>query len=201
MILSLDVQSVEVLRHFSKILPNIMGEIKESTKKLLITYNQVSEGVGPHEKEFYDMLCSIERALNTSEDSLLALSKELEKSAAKIEKFLTPLEKELVGLRSDISIYSQVAGNESIDGGASNTKPNGEAKDEDEDDTSSVTVCQELVRDSHEAKQKNEEESTFFKELRDNVSVGQRSNIVSYNPEDFIDVEKENVIDDEELQR
>lgn len=199
MILSLDVQSVEVLRHFSKILPNVMGEIKESTKNLLITYNQVSEGVGPHDKEFYDMLCSIERALSISEDSILVLSKELEKSAAKIENFLTPLEKELVGLCSDISIYSQIAGTECINGGASNTKPNGEA--EDEDDTNSVTVCQELARDYHDVKQKDEDESTFFKELRDNVSVGQRNNIVSYNPEDFIDVEKENVIDDEELQR
>lgn len=86
--LSINAESVSVLREFAKKIPIVADEITERTESLFSTYSSVAEYAGPHEQEFLDMLYSVKRAQDIAAQALNELPYMLNSTADKMESYI-----------------------------------------------------------------------------------------------------------------
>ncbi len=86
--LKLNMESVALLRNFAETMPIAIGNIVESTQKIMRVYQSVADEVGPHEEQFYDMLMLIKAVQEETTDMLQALPTMINNTADKIEDFV-----------------------------------------------------------------------------------------------------------------
>lgn len=86
--LKLNMESVALLRNFAETMPIAIGNIVESTQKIMRVYQSVADEVGPHEEQFYDMLMLIKAVQEETADMLQALPPMINNTADKIEDFV-----------------------------------------------------------------------------------------------------------------
>lgn len=86
--LSLNTESANALRDFAKAMPFAMGNIVESTLKLVQVYQSVADSVGEHGNDFYDMLMYIKRAQEDAAEAIEVLPPMLNATADKIDAYV-----------------------------------------------------------------------------------------------------------------
>jgi hypothetical protein len=86
--LSINRESVEALREFAEKLPEAIENIKFDTEKLINTYINVLDTVGPHRDEFHEMLLTISRAQEASAEAIKELPYMLKCTADKMESYI-----------------------------------------------------------------------------------------------------------------
>lgn len=86
--LSINEQSVSALRDYAEEIPNICNKLEEDIQRLLNIYNNVSENVGPHNDLFEEMILSIKRAEEISNESISELAYMLKCTADKMESYI-----------------------------------------------------------------------------------------------------------------
>ena len=69
-------------------MPFAVDNITYETQKLLAVYRSVSDTIGPHEQDFYDMLQLVQRAQESAADALMTLPENMKASADYLEDFL-----------------------------------------------------------------------------------------------------------------
>lgn len=86
--LSLSVESANALRELAESIPIAVQNIVESTLKVITTYQGVSETLGEHRQNFYDMLLLIKKAQEVSAEAISVLPKMLCSTADKIDAYI-----------------------------------------------------------------------------------------------------------------
>lgn len=86
--LALNVKSAMALREFSETMPFAIQNIVDSTQKLIQIYQSVSEKLGVHDQNFYNMLMLIKSAQMDAADAIQVLPNMLIKTAEKIEIYV-----------------------------------------------------------------------------------------------------------------
>lgn len=86
--LSLNTESAIALREFAEAMPLAIENITESTKKVLQVYQAVSENVGSHNQDFYNMLILIKTAQETAAEAIQELPIMLNDTADKIDAYV-----------------------------------------------------------------------------------------------------------------
>lgn len=86
--LSINEQSVSALRDYAEEIPHICNKLEEDIQRLLNVYNNVSENVGPHNDLFEEMLLTIKRAEELSNESISELAYMLKCTADKMESYI-----------------------------------------------------------------------------------------------------------------
>lgn len=86
--LSLNPESSSALRTFAEAMPFAVSHIVESTEKLVQVYQSVSDTVGPHEQDFYQMLMLIKKAQELAAEAVQVLPPKLIVTADKIDAYI-----------------------------------------------------------------------------------------------------------------
>ena len=86
--LALNMYSVNALRKLAAEIPETMSNIVYSTNRLLSTYHAVSDTLGAHEPDFYNMVLSVKHAQEVSREALEAIPNLLTATADKIEDYI-----------------------------------------------------------------------------------------------------------------
>lgn len=86
--LALNMHSVAALRTLAAEIPSAIDNIVYSTERLLSVYRTVSDSLGVHGPDFYDMVLSVKRAQETSSEAIAAVPTLLTTSADKIENYI-----------------------------------------------------------------------------------------------------------------
>ena len=86
--LFLNKEGVSALRDLGDSIPYTTKNIISSTEKVVQVYQAVSENVGPHTGDFAEMLYSIKRYMDISDESLEIVRAGVYKTADKIEEYL-----------------------------------------------------------------------------------------------------------------
>lgn len=86
--LSINEQSVVVLRDYADQILQICSKLEEDILRLLSVYNNVSEDVGPHRELFEEMLLQIKKAEELSSESVNELAYILKCTADKMESYI-----------------------------------------------------------------------------------------------------------------
>lgn len=86
--LSINEQSVSALRDYAEEIPRICNKLEEDIQRLLNVYNNVSENVGPHNDLFEEMILTIKRAEEISNESISELAYMLKCTADKMESYI-----------------------------------------------------------------------------------------------------------------
>lgn len=86
--LALNTESAAALREFAEAMPLVIENIRESTERVVQVYQSVAENVGPHNRDFYDMLMLIKDAQEVASDAIEALPKMLTSTADKIDRYV-----------------------------------------------------------------------------------------------------------------
>lgn len=99
----LSYEGARYLREWAEIMPIAIQNIIVATEKVISAYQSVSEEVGPHREDFYQMLINLKKAQETSVEALTVLPIKLRETAYKIEKYCdssaddtAPSEKKLI---------------------------------------------------------------------------------------------------------
>lgn len=88
MILSINSESIVVLREYADIIKTVVNDMSNDAVNLFSTYYNVSEQVGPHEEQFKEMLSKVKQFQEISNDSIEELSYMLISTAEKMETYL-----------------------------------------------------------------------------------------------------------------
>ena len=109
--LSINQESVFALREFAAFIPKVMDQIESITDNLIHVFDMVSDTVGPHEQQFYELLQTVKRAQEISADAIRELPYMLNATADKMESYIghgSSIGSALLAKRHDIAIrYSQ----------------------------------------------------------------------------------------------
>lgn len=86
--LALNMHSVAALRTLAAEIPSAIDNIVYSTERLLSVYRTVSDSLGVHGPDFYDMVLSVKRAQETSAEAIVTVPILLTTTADKIENYI-----------------------------------------------------------------------------------------------------------------
>lgn len=86
--LALYMNSAAALRKLAEEIPAAIDNIVFSTERLLAVYQSLSDTLGVHEAEFYEMILSVKRAKDVSCEAVAAISEILTRAADKIERYV-----------------------------------------------------------------------------------------------------------------
>lgn len=86
--IAMNAQSVDALRDFAQKIPLVMETIESDTMELMRKFSAVEEIVGPHARDFQEMLSLVKNAQELSADSIRELSYMLSCTADKMEAYL-----------------------------------------------------------------------------------------------------------------
>lgn len=82
-------EGVQSLREFAEVMPIAVSNIGQSTEKLFQIYQSCEEGLGVHNKDFYEILRITAMAIKNCEEAVNALSPKLNSTADSIEDYLS----------------------------------------------------------------------------------------------------------------
>lgn len=118
--LSLNTESANALRDLAESMPAAVQNIVESTLKVVSVYQSVSESLGVHRQNFYDLLMVIKLAQEKSTDAIEYLPKMLYATADKIDAYVARTKNTHNATNSQIStrpgVESGSVSNESMHG-------------------------------------------------------------------------------------
>lgn len=86
--IELNQESANALRDLASAMPYAIMNITESTTRLIRTYQSVANEVGPHEKEFHEMLLHIKKMQIEAAEAIQQLPPRMIATAEKIEQYI-----------------------------------------------------------------------------------------------------------------
>lgn len=86
--LDLTIEGAQALRDFAEALEPVLDELSEDTDELIGVYDEVSEGIGPHEENFQSMLRTVKKAQITADEAVREMPPKMIALAQAIETFV-----------------------------------------------------------------------------------------------------------------
>lgn len=86
--LSISKESVSALREFANSMPKVVERIESDTENLLNVMSSLSETVGPHEQQFFELLQTVKKAQEEASDAIKELPYMLNSTADKMESYI-----------------------------------------------------------------------------------------------------------------
>lgn len=109
--LSISKESVSALREFANSMPKVVERIESDTENLLNVMSSLSETVGPHEQQFFELLQTVKKAQEKASDAIKELPYMLNSTADKMESYIghgSSIGSAILAEQHDISIrYNQ----------------------------------------------------------------------------------------------
>ena len=81
-------EGADYLRQFADVMPVAVEKIYQDTERLIQVYQSVSDEIGPHYRDFINMLQTIRRAVEISGQAIEALPKGLRITADRIDDYV-----------------------------------------------------------------------------------------------------------------
>lgn len=86
--IELNQESADALRELAAAMPYAVANITESTTRLVRTYQSIADEVGPHEKEFCEMLLHVKKMQIEAAEAIQKLPPKMTATAEKIEQHI-----------------------------------------------------------------------------------------------------------------
>lgn len=109
--LSINAESVQVLRDFADKIPIAKNQIHEQTMKLMKIYDSVADLIGVHKNDFFDILMRVKKAEEHTSEALEYLLPKLRETADKMEAYIqmSPLAEYPSSSGNKVDIYHLVS--------------------------------------------------------------------------------------------
>lgn len=110
--IKMDMNGVEALREFARVIPHVMQDVNDRTEFLIAVINAMEGVAGPHMDEFREMIRCIQNGISISEEALKELPYALNSTADKMEAYIlrkTPTEVRVLRQKTNIRDKYSVA--------------------------------------------------------------------------------------------